>query len=175
MSATVEACALPADALLCRYAEQGAYVDCFRCEVDIAIGLDQFVHAFYTSPVFRLERWILALAVRRPSCDEQITELLVGKRDDFAAWHLDARNDRQLLMLDMHGRTCSWFSCQPPPDGAGSCLYFGSGVLVLDAEGKGRQSGAGLFRALLGFHKLYSRILLSSAARRLEKAAVGSR
>lgn len=46
---------------------------------------------------------------------------------------------------------------------AGTTLYFGSAVVPRKRGGMGWP-----FTALLGFHKLYSRVLLGSAVRRLE-------
>ena len=82
---------LPADALLQRYCEQGAYTDCFTIDVPGQVAHAAFVEAFYTTFV-----------------------------------------------------------------------YIGSAVV--------RSSQGGAFRALLGFHKLYSRILLRAAVSRLRRA-----
>ena len=53
------------------------------------------------------------------------------------------------------------------PSGTATRLYFGSAVVPVVHEASGqRRMGFG-FRALLGFHKLYSRILLRSAVANL--------
>jgi hypothetical protein len=175
---------LPADALLRRYREQGAYTDCFAIDVPGQVSHAQFVEAFYTTAVFKLERLLLALFVSRPSNDAQAGELAGGQREQFAAWSVEARAPGQLLMCDFAGSTRSWLMAVPvsgldPADGAHAAngagngldpgrgpathLYFGSAVV------RSRQGGA--FHALLGFHKLYSRILLRAAASRLRKLA----
>lgn len=169
---------LPGDALLQRYREQGAYTDCFAIDVPGQVSHAQFVEAFYTTAVFKLERLLLALLVARPSNDAQAGELAGGRREQFAAWSVEARAPGQLLMCDIAGSTRSWLMAVPAPvrgaaagtaagNGTGCCggtrLYFGSAVV--------RSRQGGIFRALLGFHKLYSRILLRAAASRLRKSA----
>jgi hypothetical protein len=60
-----------------------------------------------------------------------------------------------------------------PGRGAGTRLYFGSAVVPLrDAKTGGTRMGP-LFRALLGFHRLYSRVLLRAAAKRLSRSGAG--
>ena len=66
----------------------------------------------------------------------------------------------RLLMCDVAGSTRSWLMTAPA--GKGTRLYFGSAVV--------RSRQGGLFRALLGFHQLYSRILLRAAASRVLRA-----
>jgi hypothetical protein len=47
-------------------------------------------------------------------------------------------------------------------------LYFGSAVLPRKSRGAQTQNMGWVFHALLGFHRLYSRLLLSAAKRRIE-------
>jgi hypothetical protein len=49
----------------------GQYDDCFSVRVDRPVGLEEFVFAFYTTWVFRLERCILRLAIGAASTDAQ--------------------------------------------------------------------------------------------------------
>ncbi|WP_200951556.1 hypothetical protein [Duganella sp. Root1480D1] len=151
---------LPQDALLQRYRAQGAYTDCFAIDVPGQVGHDAFVEAFYTTAVFKLERLLLALFAARPSRDTEARELASGQRQQFAAWSVEGRAPGQLLMCDYAGSTRSWLMAAPA--GQGTRLYFGSAVV--------RSRQGGVFRALLGFHKLYSRILLRAAASRVRKA-----
>lgn len=151
---------LPDEALLQRYREQGDYTDCFAIDVPGPVAHAAFVEAFYTTAVFKLERLLLGLLASRPSRDAEARELAVGQREQFSAWSVEARAPQQLLMCDFAGSTRSWLMAGPAP-GAGTRLYFGSAVV------RKRQGGA--FHALLGFHKLYSRILLHAAASRLRK------
>lgn len=152
---------LPQHALLQRYRVQGDYTDCFAIDVPRQVTHAAFVEAFYTTAVFKLERLLLALLVSRPSRDAEARELAGGQRAQFSAWSVEARAQDQILLCDLAGSTRSWLMAAPAP-GAGTRLYFGSAVV------RKRQGGA--FRALLGFHKLYSRILLRAAAARLLKA-----
>lgn len=158
---TIRACELPADTLLARYRSDGAYADCYVTEVSQPVSQAEYVEAFYTSGVFKLERLILELLVARPSTDQQARELAAGQRDSFAAWSVEARAPDQLLMCDFRRRTRSWLSA------SGTRLYFGSAVVPV-ASGNSRKAGLGfVFTALLGFHRLYSRVLLHAAVRRL--------
>ena len=160
---------LPDGALLQRYRAQGDYTDCFAIDVPAQVAHEAYVEAFYTTAVFKLERLLLALLVSRPSRDAEARELACGRREQFAAWSVEARAPGQLLMCDVAGSTRSWLMAVPMPapaqgvpSGAGTRLYFGSAVV------RSRQGGA--FRALLGFHQLYSRILLRAAAARVLRA-----
>jgi hypothetical protein len=104
---------LPGIALTAGYRDAGDYTDCFVTDVARNITLREFIEAFYTTWVFRLERWILALLVSRPSTDAEVMELAAGARDTFAAWCVEARRDDQLLLTDYRGSTRSWLMVEP--------------------------------------------------------------
>ena len=158
----------PDEALLARYsAQDGCYTDCFAVDVPGVVSFEAYVAAFYTTWLFKLERAILKLAVKRPSTDAQAVELAAGRRDSFAAWDVEARAEDQLLMCDLAGRTRSWLMVAPA-DG-GTRLYFGSAVVPVTGKDGKPTLGFG-FSALLGFHKLYSKALLWSAVRKLKRA-----
>ncbi len=154
----------------------GAYADCFSVDVNGAVSLEQFVAAFYSSGVFKLERLILKWAVSKPSTDAQAQQLARGDIDAFAAWRVEQRNARQLL-ADFQGRTKSWLMVAPVGEdigeaigrkvGSGTRLYFGASVVPIRDRVTGKSSMGFLFRALLGFHTLYSRMLLRAAASRV--------
>ncbi len=172
MNPSITACALPEGALLRRYAGMQGYADCYRTEIADPVSLARFVEAFYTSPLFRLERGILALAVARPSSDAQALQLGQGQIDAFAAWTVEARAPDQLLLCDYRGSTRSWLMVQPLAERTGTGLYFGSAVVPTPRSvQRGRPAMGWLFRALLGFHRLYSRLLLGAARRRLSSRA----
>lgn len=63
---SIRACDLPEIALLRKYLQGGAYTDCFVTEVAIRATHTEYVEAFYTSTVFKLERWLLARFISRP-------------------------------------------------------------------------------------------------------------
>lgn len=159
---------LPDDALLQRYRERGAYTDCYALDVPWSVTQAQYVEAFYTTWVFKLERAILAAIVSKPSTDAQAAQLARGEREDFAAWDVEAREADQLLMRDFRQRTCSWLMCRSLQDG-GTRLYFGSAVVPETDRHSGEKRMGFVFKALLGFHKLYSRILLRAAASKLAR------
>lgn len=163
----VQRCEPPADALLRAYDARG-YTDGFCIELPFAVTQAAYVEAFYTTWVFKLERAILALAVKRPSTDAQAAQLARGEIAQFAAWDVEARRDDQLLMRDLHGKTRSWLMSEPLGGGA-TRLRFGSAVTG-ERVGEARFRLGTTYRALLGFHVLYSRILLAACAARLRRA-----
>ena len=160
----VRPAALPDDALLQVHARNGSYTDCYATDVPRTVSHAQYVEAFYTTWVFKLERFILKWVVRKPSTDEQARQLAAGSLDRFAAWSVEQRANNQLLMCDFLGRTRSWLMVTPL--GADTRLYFGSAVVKRGPAGIGRS-----YRLLMGFHRLYSRVLLSAAARRLVRTS----
>src|SRR5262245_40083752 len=103
---------LPAHSLLQRYAIDG-YADCYVADIAGAISHAQFVEAFYTTWLFKLERRVLQWLVARPSTDLEARELALGTRDRFAAWSVEARAPEQLLARDFQGNTCSWLMVEP--------------------------------------------------------------
>ena len=144
---------MPADSLLQKYAQSGAYTDCFSTAITRQITLAEFVEAFYTTWLFKLERTILRVAVSRPSTDAQAQALARNELDKFAAWYVEDRAGQQLLMCDFRDQTRSWFMLAP------GRLYFGSAVIPVQRPA---------FRWLLGLHRLYSRALLAAARSRLQ-------
>ena len=162
---------LPEHALLARYAGNGSYTDCYATDLPGSFSHAEFVAAFYTSWLFKLERAILKWLVARPSTDEEAAQLARGGRRSFAAWSVEASAPNQLLMCDFLGNTRSWLMVEPRHDGGVTRLYFGSAV-VARAQPDGRPRLGFSFRALLGFHRRYSRALLAAARARLSTAGV---
>ena len=169
--AAIRTCELPDGALLSRYSGSGAYADCYVAEIAGAVSHAEYVEAFYTSPVFKLERFILRLLVFRPSTDAQARQLARGELDAFAAWSVEGRAPNQLLLCDFTGSTRSWLMVAGAGSGesASTRLFFGSAVVPARSSTSGRRNFGLLFRALLGFHKLYSRTLLGAAQWRLSR------
>ncbi len=163
----IASCELPEDALLATYRDSGAYADCYAVDIPRRLTQASYVQAFYSTPVFRIERLILKWAVSRPSTDREAQQLALGSLDQFAAWTVEARADNQLLLCDFMGRTRSWLMAAPLPDGRGTRLYFGSAVVPVHDPKSGQSVMGRGFRLMLGFHKLYSQILLHAARRRL--------
>jgi hypothetical protein len=165
----IRSCTLPEHALLQRYRLSRAYTDCYSSEIEGAVTQATFVEAFYTTGVFKVERLILQWAVSKSSTDTQAALLAQGKVDGFSAWIVEERTADQLLLCDMHGRTRSWLMTMPigGESGTRTRLYFGSAVVP--AKGKPDAGIGTAYRLLLGFHKLYSRVLLHAAKKRLQR------
>ncbi len=142
--------------------------DCFAVAVAQPVSLGDFVFAFYTSPVFRIERAILRILAGAPSTDAEARGVADGSGSSFAIWRVGQRTTTQLLMCDRFEKTRSWFQVAPM-EGGGTLLRFGSAV----ASSRNRETGALSvgrgFRWLMGFHVLYSRVLLGAARRRVTK------
>ena len=165
---------LPPGTLLGRYdnaaleggAPAATYTDCYTLNIGGSVSLESFVRAFYCTWLFRMERMILGALAGKPSTDADVSAIASGDTDRFAAWTVEDRSDNELLMCDVRGRTRSWFMVTPAAP-AGTQLWFGSAVLFGSAAEPESASTDRVFRLLLGFHKLYSRALLGSAARLL--------
>jgi len=166
---SIQASALPEQALLNKYARGGAYTDCYETVVARLVSQAEYVEAFYTGTLFKLERLLLGWLVSKPSTDAQAKDLASGALDTFAAWRVEERNANQLLMCALGGRTRSWLMVVPADSGASAFtrLYFGSAVVPVFDKPTGRATLGSTYKALLGFHKLYSRALLSAARSRL--------
>ena len=160
---------LPDEAFLVRYRAAGGYTDCYVTELPFEVSFQHFVESFYTTWLFRLERWVLCWLARRPSSDAQARELALGLRENFAAWHVEQRGDEQLLLCDFKGNTRSWLMCVPLGHGRATRLFFGSAIVPETDPGSGEKRLGTLFRLLLGFHKFYSRALLRAAVSRLSR------
>src|ERR1700723_1218779 len=71
-----------------RWRESG---DCFAISVDRVVSLAEFVFAFYTSPVFRIERLLLGTFAGAPSTDTEARLLAEGSGVAFAIWRVGER------------------------------------------------------------------------------------
>jgi hypothetical protein len=165
----VQSLPLPEDALLARYRDIGAYTDCFTIEVDTCVSQVEYVCAFYTSPLFKMERFILKWVVSKPSTDADVSALALAKTDAFAAWTVEDRRNNQLLLCDYQKRTRSWLMALPLSGGTRTRLYFGSAVSRLRPDGREDRAFGLAFTLLVGVHKLYARGLLSAAVRHLNQ------
>lgn len=167
---TINRCMPPDATLLRACAQAGAWADCFTTEVDGAVTPATYIEAFYTSGLFKLERQILRLLLGKPSTDADARQLAQGTAETFAAWRVEGRNERELLLTDFTGRTRSWLmatAIDGPAGAARTRLYFGSTVGRVAPRGAGRTELGFWFHALLGFHTLYSRLLLRAARNRV--------
>lgn len=164
----IEDCALPKEALLSRYANSDNYTDCLVFDLSQTVTFERYVIAFYSSRAFRPERLVLAWLLGMPSTADDIAALARGSASQFAAWTVEGRAERQILLCDYQRRTRSWLMVSQLHDGA-TRLWFGSAVVHSGQIGVRRRIGAVLFTLLLPVHRLYARLLLRSAARLIEK------
>ena len=160
---------LPTHALLTKYASSGAYTDCFITEINRVVSHAEFVEAFYTGGLFKVEQFLLRVFISKPSTDLQARQRAAGELNEFAAWRVEARAVDQLLLRAVDGRTRSWLMVSASSELGSTRLYFGSAVVPVRNASTDASSMGFVLKALLGFHKLYSRALLSAAAR-LEQA-----
>ncbi len=179
---TIKTAPLPDSALLRRFNTgdqapgSNAYVDCFVTELAGKTSLEPFVQAFYTSPVFKVERKLLALFGDYAASDDDARRLASGEATTFSAWRVEDRDSQQLLLSDLGGRTRSWLMVEHDASRSTNFtrLFFGSAVVPVTNRKTGKSELGIVFHMLTGFHKLYSRALLSSARRtarsRLAKA-----
>lgn len=163
---SIEKCPIPPNSLLEKYSINGSYVDCYFTEINGDLRFSEYVFAFYTTALFRLERYILAWAISRPSTDMQASQLANELTSTFAAWNVEQRAENEILLCDLIGRTRSWLRITPI-DGARTRLYFGSAVVPVRNPVTGTLSLGWVYRSLLGFHRIYSALLLWSARRQI--------
>ena len=144
----------------------GAYADCYSTEIPGQVSFSEFVFFFYTTYLFKLERLILRWTVSKPSTDPQARQLADGIRTTFAAWRMENRNENELLMCDFQGQTRSWMMVVPV-NSVRTRLYFGSAIVPNRNTKTGELSIGFVYQALLGFHRIYSMMLLYSAKLRI--------
>jgi len=166
---SIEPCPLPYNALLNTYQHNGAYTDCYCTEISRTVTHSQYVNAFYTTSVFKLERSILKWVVSKPSSEAQVVQLADGETDTFSAWTVEKRCENQVLLCDYQKRTRSWLMIthEESENGITTRLYFGSAVVPIKNIKTGNSSFGLVFHALSWFHKMYSVVLLFSAKARL--------
>ena len=156
----------PAGSLLQAYQQPEHYTDAYSVRLDGAFTFADYVTAFYCSPRFRPERWLLGLWPSMRAGDGHARALAAGQRDAFAAWLVEARRASELLLVDRSGRTRSWLMASPTQSPKGerqTVLYFGSAVCDV------AERPPAWFRLLRGFHIAYSKRLLASAVRTLPR------
>ena len=167
---SIEKCGVPANAKLANYSIHGTYTDCYATEIPGQISLAEFVFAFYTTFIFKLERLILKLVAAKPSADSQARQLADGVSQRFAAWHVEDRSENEILTCDFRGRTRSWLMVAPiaTVNDARTRLYLESAVVPIRNAKTGQPSLGFGFQALVGFHKIYAVLLLYSAKSRIK-------
>ncbi|MBE7636584.1 hypothetical protein GUA87_06980 [Sneathiella sp. P13V-1] len=146
----------------------GCQVDCFCVEVPTPITMEQYITAFFDSPVFKLERFILKIAAKSPTTRQGVENLASGKSDQFAMWKVEQRSENELLLAVQNSPIRTWLTLRPGEDDT-THLYFGSAVLPEETDKLGNPRTGFLFRALGWFHEGYSKVLLWAAVREIYK------
>jgi hypothetical protein len=157
---------VPHHALHKHYQDAGGYADCFAARLSAPATLADLIKAFYTCPVFKMERVILRILLSKKSSDEQARALAKGTRTHFCAWDVEARTETQILIRDYQGMTLSWFMVEPSDP---ETIYFGTAIVAAKGARPDTPKIPLLFSSTLWFHKTYSRALLWSTRRMLEK------
>ena len=170
MMRAIQASPLPDGALLARYRDMpGAYTDCYAVGVEHAVSARAFIEAFYTTALFKCERFVLML-IGRGCNDADVRALAAGEADAFAAWTVEGRADTQLLVCDFAKLTRSWLMAGVRPDGQrGTQLYFGSAVVPRARDRAGNPRPSAAFRLLQPVHAFYARALLRAAASKVSR------
>ena len=166
---SVRPCEHPPESLLRVCEAQGAYADCYYCDIDRKVSLSELVTVFYTTGPFKVERTVLRLALGKPSTDQEAGQLGCGETGAFAIWKVENRTANQILLKEFSGRTKSWLMVSGSETSAVPItrLFFGSAVIPKEHTGANSKSMGAIFHSLLRFHKLYSQILLASARQKL--------
>lgn len=169
---TIHSGQLPQDALLNRYAQDGSFTDCYYLELPQSVSMQDYIAAFYSSRLFRIERALLSLLPGKYANDSHAKELALGRTTQFSAWQVEDRTATQLLLRDFLGRTRSWLMVEPLQNAGAPAtrLYFGSAAVAKSRSAAGKPTFGFLFNALTGFHHLYSKALLRSAQSRLARS-----
>ncbi len=157
------AVAVPRDALLAGYVDRdGTYTDCFEVMHPMEADLSAFIEAFYSTWLFRLERVVLSVALRKRITHSDVKALAQGA-DHFAVWQVEKRDEAQILLCDNAGATRS-FLAVAPKDGGVTRLLFGSAVIA-------RTDGtlAPIVRISTPLHRFYAKSLLRLAERKLRR------
>ena len=165
---TAQPCEVPPNSFLRQHKDGPRYADCYVIKVPGTVTQAAYIEAFYTSPLFKIERTLLQYLASKPASDADAKALAGGAATKFSAWRVEAQSLSELLLADFTGRTRYWLMAVPAPlgnDPPGTLLYFGSAVVPRSRQGA--QSMGWLFHALLDFHRLYSHLLLRAACKRM--------
>ncbi len=163
---------LPSHALTASYKEQRAFVDCYYMDIGKEISLDKYIQAFYTTPLFKLERSLLSLATFKHGKDDDALQLSLGNIDHYSVWMVEGREPNQIMLRDFTGITRSWLMVEEVSGSNSDSemstrLYFGSVVVPKGVTESGQGSFGVLFHLFGKFHQLYSKALINAAYRRL--------
>jgi len=165
MARRIEKVTVPDHCLMATYRDTpGCVADNFQATLSRPVTLDAYIAAFFDTPLFRLERLILRLFAGRATTRADVEALAAGRADNFAMWHVVERSATEIMLAVDRSRIRTWLAIVPPEKpGEPTILRFGSAILPKSVSASGNGDVGFLFRALTGFHNLYSRLLLRAA------------
>ena len=99
----IRPCEVPLNSYLRSYKDAEGYADCYMGDVPGAITQAQFVEAFYTTGLFKVERTLLRYLAARPATDADAKPLAAGLATSFSAWRVEAQSESELLLADFTG------------------------------------------------------------------------
>ena len=160
---------VPSGALSVVYLKQGAFVDCYYIDIPKKVSLSEYIMAFYTSPLFKVERMILSIATIRFALDGEALELSLGKSEKYSIWTVECRQFNQIILRDFTNKTRSWLMVQESSVGGAdnTRLFFGSVVVPRKISESGQPIFGSLFHMFGRFHQVYSRALLRAAYKKV--------
>jgi len=162
----VQSGTLPKDSLLRTYEVlEGCHCDCFYVDAQGDADLSSYIAAFFGTWVFQLELKVLSIFGLNRDDAEQIQRLAENRADRMAAWHVEKRSERELLLAVGDGPIRTWLRIEPAGQGAVR-MYFGSAMLPIATDTQGRPRQGRMARLALPLHKIYSRVLLGAALRK---------
>ena len=165
----------PEGALIRRYTTNpGGYSDRFYVDIPADVTLSDYILAFFSTPIFRMERLILNLVPSGRSNEQCVLDLASGTGDKMAGWKTEKRDENQLLLAVGDGPIRTWLMVQGTQSSETTPtkttrLYFGSAVLPTSMTKDGHPKLAIVFKLFSGLHIFYSRLLLWWAARDLRR------
>ena len=165
----------PEGAFISQYSTtHGGYSDCYYVDIQKDVALSDYILAFFSTPIFRMERLILNLVPSGRSNEQCVLDIASGTGDKMAGWKTEKRDENQLLLAVGDGPIRTWLMVQGKQSSETTPtkttrLYFGSAVLPTSMTKDGRPKLAIVFKLFSGLHIFYSRLLLWWAARDLRR------
>eukprot|EP00892_Ulva_mutabilis_P011547 jgi/Ulvmu1/8765/UM048_0020.1 len=171
----VTACDVPDDSLL-NYVSQTQkvwYTDCYTtpiCRqsriVSHAGAVDALCKAFFRSWPMKAELWLLSLSGSDSPTDDEIVRTQFAEEDSVSVFRVALRGPGEILFDSYQTFAFTWMSVYKDSDGYISEVKFGSALTGAGYRGVPLQTYM-IYQALMPFHYLYSRVLLSQAAKQL--------
>ncbi|KAA0175468.1 hypothetical protein FNF27_03168 [Cafeteria roenbergensis] len=141
--------------------------DCFRLDVPGHVPIERFVHAFFTSWLFKLERLVLPVA----TTDSLAKDFAYSRVNEFAIWTAKERTDSELLATwaEEHSPAtgATWMRVVHGKDDDGkpkTCLEFGSAIATGDMPYQ-----KAVMAVAMPLHLAYSGLLLGAAAGNIDR------